>query len=69
MVLKDVNQITNPKINLSRAPYLPSKLTSEAIILICHGCNTHLSSKKTAAPTKAYGNNSDPGKVSDIKSN
>ncbi|GFQ72034.1 ATP-dependent DNA helicase [Trichonephila clavata] len=59
------NQVTNHKINLSTASYLPAELTSKGTILLCHRCKKHLTSKKTSGPAKAYWNNLDPGEVPD----
>ncbi|GFQ80750.1 ATP-dependent DNA helicase [Trichonephila clavata] len=59
------NQVTNHKINLSTASYLPAELTSKGTILLCHRCKKHLTSKKTSGPVKAYWNNLDPGEVPD----
>ncbi|GFR03235.1 ATP-dependent DNA helicase [Trichonephila clavata] len=59
------HQVTNHKINLSTASYLPAELTSKGTILLCHRCKKHLTSKKTSGPAKAYWNNLDPGEVPD----
>jgi hypothetical protein len=35
------------------------------VLVLCHRCKTHLSSKKQTFPSKAYWNNLDPGKIPD----
>lgn len=47
-------------------PYLPDELSNKMVLEVCRRCNTLLrDARKTAAPSKAYWNNLDPGKIPD----
>ena len=55
------NQVSTLKFSNSKPTYLPNVLLQKNQLLLCHRCKTHLSSRKTTAPPKAYWNKLDPG--------
>jgi len=58
------NQVTTCRFDGILPPvYLPIELFNKNSMLLCHRCNTHLKSKKSIHPPKAYWNNLDPGVI------
>ncbi|CAG9799443.1 unnamed protein product [Chironomus riparius] len=45
--------------------YFPNELKRSEPLRVCHRCKTHITSKKTMWPSKAYWNNLDPGVIPD----
>lgn len=56
-------QVVN--FNLSDEPpdYLPLELVQKRHLILCYRCKSHISSKKTIPPSKAYWNNLNPGVI------
>jgi hypothetical protein len=44
---------------------LLQEILAKDVLVLCHRCKKHLSSKKRTFPSKAYWNNLDPGKILD----
>ena len=46
--------------------YLPDGLKKSEPLRVCHRCKTHITSRKTMCPSKAYWNDLDPGVIPDV---
>ncbi|CAI6343035.1 unnamed protein product [Macrosiphum euphorbiae] len=57
------NQVSILKLSNYKPNYLPIELLQKKQLLLCHRCKTHLSSRKTTAPPKAFWNKLDPGVI------
>ncbi|KAG5680198.1 hypothetical protein PVAND_009723 [Polypedilum vanderplanki] len=58
------DQVANYQ-NVTPKPYLPTELAEKNVLLVCHRCHTHLKTRKTQCPPKAYWNNMRPGDIPD----
>ncbi|CAG9773736.1 unnamed protein product [Ceutorhynchus assimilis] len=60
------NQVTNYKVHIIKAAYLPQELACKTTLLLCHRCNKHVTSNNNTPPSKAYWNNLDPGIIPEV---
>lgn len=59
------NQVATFRFPEIKPSYLPNELKQKNQLLLCRRCKSHVSSRKTTAPPKAYWNNLQPGPIPD----